>query len=67
MRVYVDGLAVFFTFNSSMNTRIWMAPGPHTMEIMAEDRQGFISAQVLNVNVVAPQASAVTDIQTLPG
>lgn len=67
MRVYVDGLAVFFTFESSMNTRIWMDPGPHTLEIMAEDRQGFISAQVLQVTVVAPQAQSVTDIQTLPG
>jgi hypothetical protein len=67
MRVYVDGLAVFFTFESSMNTRIWMAPGPHTLEIMAEDKQGFISATVLQVNVVAPQAAGVSDIQTLPG
>ncbi|HLJ26784.1 MAG TPA: hypothetical protein VKY85_08750 [Candidatus Angelobacter sp.] len=50
-----------------MNTRIWMAPGPHTLEIMAEDKQGFISATVLQVNVVAPQAAGVSDIQTLPG
>ena len=67
MRVYVDGLAVFWTFESSMNTRIWMAPGAHTLEVMAEDKQGFIAAQVFHVNVVPPQATEVDDIQTLPG
>lgn len=66
MRVYVDGQAVYWTFESSMNTRIWMDPGAHTLEIMAEDKQGFIAAQVMNVNVVTPQAAGVTDIQTLP-
>lgn len=67
MRVYVDGLAVFMTFLDSMNARIWMDPGAHTLEITATDKTGAVSATVLQVNVVLPQAAAVTDIQTLPG
>lgn len=67
MRVYVDGLAVFMTFLDSMNARIWMDPGAHTLEITATDKTGAVSATVLQVNVVPPQATAVTDIQTLPG
>jgi hypothetical protein len=67
MRVYVDGLAVYWTFNSSMNTRIWMTSGAHTLEIMAEDKKGFISASVLNVTVSPPQAPGVDNIQSLPG
>lgn len=67
MRVYVDGQAMYWTFNSSMNTNIWMTPGAHTLEIMAEDKKGFIAASVLNVSVVMPQAPGISDIQTLPG
>jgi hypothetical protein len=67
MRVYVDGLAVFMTFLDSMNARIWMDPGAHTLEITATDKTGAVSATVLQVNVVPPQATAVTDIQALPG
>jgi hypothetical protein len=67
MRVYVDGLAVFMTFLDSMNTRIWMDPGVHTLEVTATDKTGAVSATVLQVNVVAPQAAGVTDVQSLPG
>src|SRR5258708_4794599 len=50
MRVYVDQLAVYFTFSNSINTLIWMSPGKHTLEVMAEDKQGYISATPLQIN-----------------
>src|SRR6476659_3811927 len=43
MRVYVDQLAVYFTFTNSINTQLFIAPGQHTIEVMAEDNQGYIS------------------------
>jgi hypothetical protein len=68
MRVYVDQLAVYFTFNSSINTRIFAAPGQHTITVMAEDNQGYISAIPLTVTVSsqAPQ-NVISSIQNLPG
>ncbi len=67
MRVYVDGLAVYLTFSNSMDALIWMDPGNHTLEITALDKKGYVSASVLQVNVVAPPVTAVNDIQNLPG
>jgi hypothetical protein len=67
MRVYVDDLAVYFTFNSAINTQIFMTPGAHTLEVMAEDKQGYISATILNVTVTAQNTATISDIQTLPG
>ena len=67
MRVYVDQLAVYFTFTSSINAVIWMSPGQHALEVMAEDNQGYISATILNVTVSSQSQYTVSDIQTLPG
>jgi hypothetical protein len=50
-RVYVDTLAVYFTFTNSIDTQIWMSPGQHKLEVMAEDNQGSVSATILNVSV----------------
>jgi len=68
MRVYVDQLAVYFTFTNSINTLIFAAPGQHTLEVMAEDKQGYVSATILNITVTS-QASTYTvgGIQNLPG
>src|ERR1041384_6984871 len=41
MRVYVDKLAVYFTFNNSINTQIFLSTGAHTVTVMAEDKQGY--------------------------
>jgi len=67
MRVYVDQLAVYFTFTNSIDTQIWMAPGKHTVEIMAEDSQGYISATPVKVNVTSQSQTTITDIQTMAG
>src|SRR5262249_28955740 len=49
MRVYVDDLAVYFTFSNSIDAAIWIPSGPHKVEVMAEDNQGYISATILNI------------------
>ena len=68
MRVYVDEqLAVYFTFTNSINTQIFMSPGAHKLRVMAEDRQGYISATILNITVSSQSQATISDIQTLPG
>jgi hypothetical protein len=67
MRVYVDGQAVFLTFLSSMDAQIWMAPGAHTMEILAVDKSGAQSANVFPVTVGAQTSTAIASIQDMPG
>jgi hypothetical protein len=68
MRIYVDKLAVYFTITASIDTLIFTAPGKHTVEVMAEDNQGYISSTILNVNVTSQQAqTTIGDIQNLPG
>jgi len=72
MRVYVDQLAVYFTFNDSINTQIFIAPGAHTLTVMAEDEQGYISATPLPIAVSAqaPNSngqSTITSIQAMAG
>ena len=67
MRVYVDQLAVYFTFSNSINTLIWMSPGKHTLEVMAEDKQGYISATLLQITVSSQSQTTVSGIQNMPG
>src|SRR5215469_10854909 len=68
MRVYVDQLAVYFTFTNSIDTQIFIAPGQHKIEVMAEDNQGYISDSILNVNVTSQAAqTTISGIQNLPG
>jgi hypothetical protein len=58
MRVYVDQLAVYFTFTNSINAQIFIAPGAHKLEVMAEDKQGYISATILNITVSSQSRTA---------
>ncbi|PYX50455.1 MAG: hypothetical protein DMG79_05885 [Acidobacteria bacterium] len=68
MRVYVDQLAVYFTFTNSINTLLFVAPGTHTVEVMAEDNQGYISATIVKVTVTSqPAQSTISGIQNMPG
>lgn len=68
MRVYVDQLAVYFTFTNSINTQLFIAPGPHTVEVMAEDKQGYISSTILKVTVTSqPSQVTISGIQNMPG
>src|SRR5215467_14729903 len=68
MRVYVDQLAVYFTFTNSIDTQIFTAPGQHTVEVMAEDNQGYISDTILNLTVTSQAAkTTISGIQNMPG
>ena len=72
MRVYVDQLAVYFTFNNSIDTQIFVASGQHTITVMAEDNKGYVSATPLRVTISAqaPNTNGQTTIQgiqALPG
>jgi len=67
MRVYVDDLAVYFTFTNSINTQIFVAPGQHKLEVMAEDNQGYIAATILNITVGSQAATTISSIQAMPG
>jgi len=79
MRVYdmntsdpASSTAYYFTFDSSINTQIFLAPGTHTLEVMAEDNQGYVSATPVQITVSgqAPSTNgqtAITGIQALPG
>ena len=67
MRVYVDQLAVYFTFTNSIDTQIFLAPGQHTIEVMAEDNQGYISATPITVTVTTQAQTTISNIQSLPG
>lgn len=67
MRVYVDQLAVYFTFTNSINTQIFAAPGQHTVEVMAEDNKGYISATLVNVNITSQSQTTISSIQTMSG
>ena len=68
MRVYVDNEAEYFTFTNSIDTQIFAAPGQHTLEVMAEDNQGYISSTILNVTVTSqPQQVTISGIQNMPG
>lgn len=67
MRVYIDQLAVYFTFTNSINTQIFVGPGQHKLEVMAEDNQGFISATILNITVGSQAATTISSIQAMPG
>jgi hypothetical protein len=62
VRLYVDGLAVLYTPDASINQFMWMANGQHTIEVVAEDTAGYIATTSMQVNVVAQDVGA-TDIQ----
>jgi hypothetical protein len=67
MRVYVDQLAVYFTFTNSINAQIFIAPGAHKLEVMAEDNRGYISATILNITVSSQSQTTISSIQDMPG
>ena len=64
VRLYVDGLAVLYTPNANINQLIWMANGPHTVEVVAEDTAGYIATSSMQLNVTAqiPGAMNIQDM-----
>ena len=73
MRVYdenssdpTSSIADYFTFDNSINTQIFLAPGPHTLVVMAEDSQGYVSATPLSITISA-QAPSTNGQTTISG
>jgi hypothetical protein len=67
MRVYVDGVSVYYTSSNSFSTQIFASPGPHTVEVMAEDSSGYVSAIPIQVTVTSQSQTTVSGIQTMKG
>jgi len=66
MRVFVDQLAVYFTFTNSINTQIFITPGQQR-ESTADDKRGYISATIRNITVTSQSQTTISNIQSMPG
>jgi len=66
LRVYIDGFALYYSFTNNVNQFIWMPPGPHTVEVVAEDVAGYIATATTQVNIGA-LLPGVSNIQSLQG
>ena len=66
MRVYVDGTAEYFTFYNTVDALLWMDPGSHSLEVIATDKSENNVSTNFTLNVVAPQALTLSNIQSLP-
>jgi hypothetical protein len=66
MRVYVDRLAVYFTFTNSINTKIFITSGQHQLELTAEDKQGYISPTILNTQSLPNPRPASATFKACP-
>ncbi len=79
MRVYdlnsndpTNSISDYFTFNNSINAQIFLAPGPHTLLVMAQDKQGYISATPVKITISSQAPSTggktvISGIQGMPG
>ena len=65
VRIYVDGFAVLYSPNTTLNQLIWMPNGQHTVEVVAEDTAGYIATASMNVNVTGQDPGAL-NIQDSP-
>ena len=53
LQIEPKSIGDYFAFDSSINTQVFLAPGPHTLVVMAEDNQGYVSATPLQITVSA--------------
>src|SRR5579871_4680633 len=65
VRLYVDGFAVLYSPNTTLNQLIWMPNGQHTVEIVAEDVAGYIATTSMQVNVIGQEPGAL-NLQNSP-
>jgi len=59
VRLYVDGFAVLYSPNTTLNQLIWMPNGQHTVEIVAEDTAGYVATTSMQVNVTGQEPGAL--------
>jgi hypothetical protein len=66
MRVYVDNVAIYYSYTPTINEYLFMEPGQHTIEVVAEDVAGYVATATTQVNVTQ-EMPGVAGIQNLPG
>lgn len=67
MGVYVEQIADCSTFTDSTNTQIFITPGQDRLEVMAEDKEGYIVGTILNITLTSQSLSTIRNIQRVPG
>lgn len=67
MRVYIDGVADYFTFYNQFTALFWMPTGQHTIEVIATDANGNQVSTSLKVNVTGTGSRTVNSLQKIPG
>lgn len=66
IRVFVDGKSQYFDWFNTVDAFLWLAPGPHKIEVLATDKTGKQASTSFNINVTSTRAAALTQIQALP-
>jgi hypothetical protein len=64
-RVYVDGIAVVFSFLGDLNQYLWIANGDHTIEVVSEDQSGYIATKTIPVHITG-QTPGLSQLQNIP-
>jgi hypothetical protein len=59
VRLYVDGFAVLYSPDTTVNQLIWMPNGKHTVEVVAEDTAGYVATTSMKVNVIGQEPGAL--------
>lgn len=67
MRVYIDGSADYFTTYNQFSTRLWMAAGSHTIDVLAADKNGNQVSASLSVRVTGTAYQTINNSQNLSG
>lgn len=66
MRVYIDGVADYFTFYNQFTALFWMPAGVHNIEVLATDANGNNVSTSFSVNVTGAGSPTVSGIQNIP-
>lgn len=66
MRGYVYQIADCSTFTDFTNTQSFITSGQHRLEVMAEEKQTYISATILNITVTYRPLTTIRNIQRVP-
>lgn len=62
----MDGAAQQFTFYNTVDSQIFLADGPHTLEVLATDKSGNNVSATEQITVVPPANPTITAIQNIP-
>ncbi len=65
-RVYIDGVADYFTFYNQFTGSFWMTTGRHRLDVVATDVNGKIASNTFFVNVTGTAYQTVTNLQNIP-